>query len=209
MNADPLTDVPSPIDLRNMDDAQDWADTAMEKRPWREEFFQAIAQDLCIRNSGGLAILELGSRPGFLALHILETSPTVAYVALDFSSSMHLLAKKRLGPLVDRVQFLEADFKASDWSAGLATFDAVVSVQAVHELRHKRHAASLYHAVRQLLRSKGIFLVCDHFVGQGGMSDATLYMTPEEHERALLASGFTQVDMLLRKGGLVLFRAAT
>jgi SAM-dependent methyltransferase len=201
-------DVPSPVDLRNIDDARDWADAAMGKRPWREEFFQAVAQELCLLNSHGLAVLELGSGPGFLALRILEAFPTVAYVALDFSSSMHVLAKNRLGALADRVQFLEVDFKGSDWSVGLPTYDAVVSVQAVHELRHKRHAPSLYRAVRPLLRSEGVFLMCDHFFGEGGMTDASLYMTPEEHENALRAGGFTQVDMLKRKGGLVLFRAA-
>ena len=207
MNADSPMDVPSPVDLRTTDDARDWADSAMGKRPWREEFFQAISQELCLLKSRGLAVLELGSGPGFLALRILETSPILTYVALDFSSSMHLLAKKRLGALADRVQFLEADFKGADWSVGLPMFDAVVSMQAVHELRHKQHARSLYHVVRSLLPSGGVFLMCDHFLGKGGMIDAALYMTPEEHERALSAGGFTQVDLLLRKGGLILFRA--
>jgi hypothetical protein len=106
------------------------------------------------------------------------------------------------------VQLLEVDFKKPNWNTQLSKCDAVVSVQAVHELRHKRHAASLYGAVRQLLRSRGIFLMCDHFVGEGGMKDTALYMTPEEHELALHVGGFTQVKMILRKGGLVLIRAA-
>ena len=131
MNADSPMDVPSPVDLRTTD-ARDWADSAMGKRPWREEFFQAISQELCLLKSRGLAVLELGSGPGFLALRILETSPILNYVALDFSSSMHLLAKKRLGALADRVQFLDADFKAR----------------------------SLYHVVRSLLPSGGLFLMC-------------------------------------------------
>jgi SAM-dependent methyltransferase len=208
MNADSPADVRSPVDLRTMDDARDWADSAMGKRPWREEFFRVISQELCLLKSHGLAVLELGSGPGFLAVRTLETSPVLTYVALDFSSSMHLLAKKRLGALADRVQFLEADFKRADWSLGLPMFDAIVSVQSVHELRHKQFAPSLYHVVRSLLKNGGVFLMCDHFLGQGGMMDAALYMTPEEHERALSVSGFTQVDLLLRKGGLILFRAA-
>jgi SAM-dependent methyltransferase len=207
MNADSPIDVPSPVDLRTMADAREWADSAMRKRPWREEFFQAIARELCLLNSSQLAVLELGSGPGFLALRILETFPTITYLALDFSPSMHLLAKKRLGSLADRVQFLEADFKGSGWSVGLPMFDAVFSVQAIHELRHKQHAPSLYQIVRSLLRSGGVFLMCDHFIGPGGMIDEALYMTPEEHEHALAVGGFSQVDLLLRKGGLILFRA--
>lgn len=208
MNADSARDVPSPIDLRKMNDARDWAETAMVKRPYREEFFKTIAQELGSLNSGNLSVLELGSGPGFLALRILETLHTASYVALDFSPSMHALAKERLGALAGRVQFLESDFKRADWSAGLPTFDAVVSMQAVHELRHKRHAPSLYRAVRSLLQTKGAFLMCDHFIGEGGATDAGLNMTLQEHESALRAGGFASVDELKRKGSLLLFRAS-
>jgi cyclopropane fatty-acyl-phospholipid synthase-like methyltransferase len=206
MDPDSLGDVPSPIDLRKMDDARHWAETAMVKRPYREEFFQTIAQELGLLYPHGLAVLELGSGPGFLALRILEKLHTAAYVALDFSSSMHALAKERLGALASRVQFVESDFKGSDWNAGLPTFDAVVSIQTVHELRHKRHAPSLYRSVRSLLRTKGAFLMCDHFIGEG-VTDARLNMTLEEHEHALRAGGFLSVAEVKRKGSLVLFRA--
>jgi cyclopropane fatty-acyl-phospholipid synthase-like methyltransferase len=207
MNDSPMA-VPSPIDLRKMDDAREWAEKAMERRPWREEFFRTIAQELRRLDCRALTVLELGSGPGFLAQRVLESSLTAAYVALDFSPSMHTLAKERLGALADRVQFLEADFRNAGWNTGLPMFNAVVSVQAVHELRHKQHAPSFYQRVRPLLRSRGVFLMCDHFCGQGGMSDTSLYMTSEEHERALRTGGFTRVEMLLEKGGLTLFRAA-
>jgi cyclopropane fatty-acyl-phospholipid synthase-like methyltransferase len=180
----------------------------MERRPWREDFFRKITQELRRLNFRALTVLELGSGPGFLAQRVLESSPAAVYVALDFSLSMHKLAKERLGTLADRVQFLEADFRNSGWNTGLPMFNAVVSVQAVHELRHKQHAPSFYQRVRPLLRSRGVLLMCDHFCGQDGMTDTSLYMTSEEHERALRAGGFTQVEMLLEKGGPVLFRAA-
>jgi SAM-dependent methyltransferase len=179
----------------------------MEKRPWRKDFFRAIAQELSRLDSNGLSVLELGSGPGFLARHILDTLPSAAYVALDFSPAMHALAKEHIGALNDRVRFLELNFKDSNWSAGLPVVDAVLSFQAVHELRHKRHTPSLYRAVRALLRNRGIFLMCDHFVGEGGMSDTALYMTPQEHEFTLRAAGFSLVQMLRREGGLILFRA--
>lgn len=200
-------DVLSPVDLRKMDAARDWAKSALEKRPWRKEFFQAIAQELRRLNLDNLSLLELGSGPGFLARHLLETFPSATYVALDFSSAMHALAREHLGALADRVRFLELDFKTSHWSAELPTFNSVVSMQAVHELRHKRHAASFYRAVRSLLETRGIFLMCDHFAGEGGMTEKALYMTPEEHEQTLLAGGFSQPRELRRDRGLILFRA--
>jgi len=207
MPADSPSDAPSSIDFRRMDVARDWARSATEKRPWRKEFFQAIAQGLRGLNLDNLSVLELGSGPGFLARHLLEGFPSATYVALDFSSAMHALAREHLGALADRVRFLELDFKASHWSAELPTFNSVVSMQAVHELRHKRHAALFYRAVRSLLQTGGIFLMCDHFAGEGGMTDTALYMTPEEHEQALLAGGFSRPRELRRDRGLILFRA--
>jgi hypothetical protein len=77
----------------------------------------------------------------------------------------------------------------------------------VHELRHKRYAEALHSQVRHLLVPGGAYLVCDHFYGEGGMSNAQLYMTVKEQRDALRAAGFTQVDEVLLKGGLVLHRA--
>ena len=130
MQNDSPPDVPNPIDFRKMDDARDWARSATEKRPWRKEFFQAIAQELRGLNLDNLSVLELGSGPGFLARHLLETFPSATYVALDFSSAMHVLARDYLGALADRVRFLELDFTATHWSAELPTFNSVLSMQA-------------------------------------------------------------------------------
>jgi predicted methyltransferase len=102
---------------------------------------------------------------------------------------------------------MEADFKVARWSAGLPRYQAVVTLQAVHELRHKRHAPQLYQAVRELLIPGGVFLMCDHFRGEGGLDNSALYMTPEEHEKALGEGGFTGSGEVHREGTLVLYRA--
>ena len=206
MSSDPK-DVPSPIDLRSMADARDWVDSAMLKRPWREEFFHRIAQELAGLDGSGCTVLELGSGPGFLAQRILEALSSVDYIALDFSASMHALAKERLGDQARRVQFVEADFRLSNWKAGLPKCHAIVTMQAVHESRHKRCAGSLYESIRELLHRDGIFLMCDHLVGDGGMTNTELYMTPEEHVLSLEAAGFVRVELLLRKGGMILYKA--
>jgi predicted O-methyltransferase YrrM len=196
-------DVPSPIDLRRMEDALEWESTAMSKRPSRVDFFEAIASSA----SGVARVLELGSGPGFLAQHLLSALPNLQLVLLDFSPAMHKLAERRLGALVSRVEFVERDFKSSSWSDGLGPFDAVVTNQAVHELRHKQYASSLHSQVRTLLRSGGAYLVCDHFAGVGGMSNTELYMTVEEQRRALVSAGFLSVTELLRREGMVLHHA--
>ena len=200
-----LFDVPSPIDLRQMADAQQWADEAMAKRPWRVEFFAEFARQL--GEGGANEVLELGSGPGFLADFLLGALPNISYTALDFSSAMHTLAVARLGEAASRVSFVERSFRESAWVKGLGPFDHVVTHQAVHELRHKQHARTLHEQVRGLLGPKGRYLVCDHFSGPGGMANDQLYMSIEEQRAALADAGFQWVEPILLKRGLMLYGA--
>jgi ubiquinone/menaquinone biosynthesis C-methylase UbiE len=204
MNHSP--DVHSPIDLRSLKDASEWASTAMEKRPWRVEFFDVFASEIA-RHSEKAGVLELGSGPGFLAAHLLAQLPQLNLHLLDFSEAMHSLARERLGKKASSVKYIVRSFREPDWSADLQSFDCVITNQAVHELRHKRHAIGLHRAVRALLKPEGSYLACDHYVGGDGMRNDQLYMTIQEQQAALLEAGFSRVDQLLAKGGLVLNRA--
>lgn len=200
-------DVPSPIDLRLMPDAREWEQTAMSKRPWRTEFFSRFSAEIKNMSPSGHRVLELGSGPGFLAEHLLTSLDYIKYVLLDFSPAMHQLAKDRLGPLADRAEFIERSFKLTDWMDGLGKFDCVVTNQAVHELRHKSYASQLHKQVRTILKPGGLYLVCDHFCGEGGMKNDQLYMSVEEQKEALTLAGFLKVEQIMLKGGLVLYRA--
>ena len=66
-------------------------------------------------------------------------------------------------------------------------------------------AADPYRDVRPLVKPSGMLLVCDHFVGEEGMTDSELFMSPKEHETAIREGGFSAVELLMLKGGLVLF----
>jgi ubiquinone/menaquinone biosynthesis C-methylase UbiE len=197
-------DVSSPIDLRKLDAATEWKSTAMAKRPWRVDFFDSISRSIAAARH----VLELGSGPGFLAEHLLRGDPDVQLVLLDFSPAMHELARRRLGDVASRVEFIVRDFKSPIWTSALSRFDAVVTNQAAHEVRHKSHAASLHDQVRTVLASEGSYLVSDHFVGKGGTINASLYMTVEEQRKALEGGGFAEVTEVLRKRGLVLHKAS-
>jgi len=179
----------------------------MQKRPWRTEFFSTFAEELRKQEPPASRVLELGSGPGFLAYHLLSALPSVHMVLLDFSAAMHELAKQRLGPLVSHVEFVEGSFKNPLWIENLTQFDAVVTHQAVHELRHKRYALELHTQVKTLLRPGGSYLVCDHFVGPNGMSDDQLYMTVDEQKAAIASAGYHSVRQVLLRGGLVLHHA--
>jgi SAM-dependent methyltransferase len=130
-------DVPSPIDLRLKSDACEWEKTAFEKRPWRTEFFARFADQLMLRQPPVRCVLELGSGPGFLASHLLSELPDLHMVLLDFSEAMHELARRRVGPIVNRVEFLSKNFKNSDWVRGLKEFD-----DATTTIRYQRSSKS-------------------------------------------------------------------
>ena len=202
-----ISDVLSPIDLRSLSDASEWEATAMEKRPWRTEFFARFADELAHMKPAAARVLELGSGPGFLASIVLSQVFDLRMTLLDFSEAMHALARQRLGAMIDRVEFLVGSFKDPEWFNGLNNFDAVITNQAVHELRHKRYAEELHRQVARVLRPGGTYLVCDHFSGPGGMANDQLYMSAAEQKSAIEAAGYASVHQLLLKGGMVLHRA--
>src|SRR5512142_1134334 len=134
-------DVPIRVDFRDAATARTWIEDTRIKRPYRPRFFAAFCEALAPRT--GLRILELGSGPGQLAREILSHCDVATYVALDFSPAMHAIAAEHLGELAARVSFVVRDFREPDWAAELGAFDAVVTLQAAHETRHKRHLVPL------------------------------------------------------------------
>jgi cyclopropane fatty-acyl-phospholipid synthase-like methyltransferase len=190
-----------------MEDALSWTKEANIKRPFRTDFFHAIETLIKNTNAPKTRILELGSGAGFLAEYLLSRLPNLSYDLFDFSPAMHELSSQRLTRWRDLCRWLMGDFKQDGWSDHLKEYDIVVTVQAVHELRHKRYAAAFHKSVLKLLATNGTYLMCDHYVGDDGMRDQALYMTPEEHLESLNAAGFGLIAMILKKTGLILFRA--
>lgn len=203
-----VAEIPSPIDLKQTADAEEWARTALIKRPARTEFIAAFA-DIARQHASqkSIRILELGSGPGFLAEHLLYTFPKCQYIALDFSPAMHALARQRLGSTNKAIQFLERDFLDPNWVQGLGQFDLIVTIQAVHELRHKSRASTLHTQARSLLHQHGNYLVCDHHTDTGGMNNTELYMSIQEQQSALAEAGFHHIALILEKSGMALHHA--
>jgi cyclopropane fatty-acyl-phospholipid synthase-like methyltransferase len=199
-------DVPSPIDLKNIEDAKAWEQAAMQ-RPFRQEFFSAISHEIVALQEPGLKILELGSGPGFLAEHVLSQVQGVTYTLLDFSAAMHQQAGQRLSNTnANYIQYLELSFKDNGWTDGIDKVDVIATNQAVHELRHKRYAPEFFRQVRDLLKPDGVLLFCDHYSGDDGMSNDQLYMSRTEQRQSLEFAGYS-VSELLTKGGRALYKA--
>lgn len=201
-------DVRSPIDLRDPVQARAWVADTIARRPARPHFFDAFAAALAqLGSAEPLAVLELGSGPGHLARELLRARAIRRYVALDFSAAMHDLAREHLGELAARVELVLRDFRAADWTEQLGRFDAILTMQAAHETRHRRHLAPLLARARSLLNSNGALLYCDHYAEAGTAKNPALYADRDGQIAALHAAGFARVERLHDEGGMALYRA--
>jgi hypothetical protein len=124
---------------------------------------------------------------------------------LDFSAPMLAISRARLASF-PAASFVLASFKSADWVEKVeAPFDCVVSMQAVHELRNKRHGPQLYRQVSQVTTAAAQVLICDHLPPDASPRSRALYMTEDEQHQALSDAGFRSVRTALALNGLVLY----
>ena len=205
MDALQKDDVPYGDDWGSAAVVAGWASAADQKRPWRAQIRDHMA-NIVATLPPGARILELGSGPGFLAHRVLDRCPTLkSYVLLDFSEHMLELSRERLAPF-PAARFMLASFKSDEWTRHVdGPFDAVLAMQSVHELRHKRHARRLYEQVHQILSIPGLFAVCDHLPFDDSPTSTALYMTELEQRQALVSARFANVRVDRSINGLVLY----
>jgi SAM-dependent methyltransferase len=205
-SGDPV-DLPSPIDLCDPAQARAWLEDTERRRPWRPRVFAAFVASLNAHFGAPFTVAELGSGPGRLAAAILEGCDCKSYAAIDFSPAMHDLARQHLGVGAVRLRFLVEDFRLTEWSARIGVVDAIVTMQAAHEVRHVSRVPALFQTVRASIRSGGLFLYADHFYEEGSSKNRDLFLTREEQLDALQASGFCGIERLLEESGLALYAA--
>lgn len=191
-------DVPLSVDHRDPETARTWTLEADVKRPWRADVRAAIAA--LVRESGARRVLELGSGPGQLAEAVLAVCDLDRYTLFDFSPAMHELARGRVSHPAAR--FVVGDFKQPAWTAGLDPVDAIVSMQAVHEIRHKHHVPGLYRDAREVLATGGRLVICDHVPFDDSERATSLHLTVDEQYAAMTAAGLVDVTTALLLRGL-------
>lgn len=195
-------DVPIRVDFRDAATCRTWIEDTRIKRPYRPRFFAAFCAALASRPS--LRILELGSGPGQLAREILVHCDVHAYVALDFSPAMHEIAAEHLGDLASRVAFVTRGFREPSWPHDLGMFDAVVTLQAAHETRHKRHLVPLLERARTVIVPGGVLLYADHYMTPE-MTLRALATARDDQPTALERAGFVDVELRYEEGNMALW----
>ncbi len=210
MTGDDETDVPYGEDFHDVAVAAAWADAANRKRPWRAAIFERFASIIGATSIPSPRILELGSGPGFLAEQVLGRCSAVGlYALVDFSEAMLEQSRQRLLPHANRTQFLRADFKTETWPELVkGPFDFVLSLQAVHELRHKRHALRLYTQLLPLLSPAAEVLICDHLPeGAHTPRHRVLYMSSAEYLATFAQAGFSHAELVWSEHNMAFYRA--
>ncbi len=200
-----VVDIPSDHSFFDPGYVRHWLEDTTVRNPARPAFFDAFAEQLSAPSWPALSVLELGSGPGVLAEHILARCQVAKYWLADVSPSMHDLARERVGN-DPRTVFVVADFRDAAWVDQLAEpVDAVVSMQALHELRHSSRAPMLYRQLAGVARPGALVLICDHL--RSADDDRRLFMTVAEHLGAMSEGGLQHPTMVMLAGRLALFRA--
>lgn len=197
-----MHDYTGPHDYFNEAYVNEWAGVANSKRPFRTEFFDAFANELAVLNRP--KVLDLGSGPGFLAERVLTACSVSSYHLFDFSPHMLELSRARLREFGEIAVFHQGSFLDEEWWQLLpAPFNAIVSMQAIHEVRDSARIPRLYGELRLLLRERGIILIADE-VKDGEKMEKHL-LAPGEHESALSQAGFVEFRQVYAAGDLMLF----
>jgi SAM-dependent methyltransferase len=200
-------DVPSPIDFSDIAQARAWVVDTVVRRPSRPRFFETFASALNAHFEGPIRIAELGSGPGHLADAILRRCSVESYIALDLSTPMHEIAREHLGNLAAQVRFVVADFRNPAWVSDVGEVDALITMQAAHEVRHKNRLPLLLAQAHEAIRPGGVFLFSDHYAEPGTNKNAELYVTRDEQLMLLARAGFAPVNRVHDEGGMALYVA--
>jgi SAM-dependent methyltransferase len=185
-----VKEVPSDHDFFDPAYVKHWSDSITRYRPERKKLFKGFVAEAARIKKSAFSVFELGCGPGFLAEALLENCNIARYTLVDFSPEMLKLSGSRLAKFIDQIVFIQADFKKENWTNAIAAgFDLIVSLQAVHELRHASRIPKLYSQLHELLVPGGKILICDHVNSPSGYR-AAHFMTVEEHLATFNKVGF-------------------
>jgi SAM-dependent methyltransferase len=153
------------------------------------------------------AVLELCCGAGLLAETLLPALPTARYVGIDVNPPFLDTARARLEPWQERVTLLCADLNGETWPQELADagaparFDAVVSLQSLHDLGGEPEVARMYAMAQSVLRPGGLFLNADLIVAPGQeLPDNPGRRSVVRHLALLNDCGYTNTAFTLEVG---------
>ena len=129
-----------------------WIENDVTRDAGRRPVLRKVAELLPFEKDAAARVLDVGGGYGMLTREVLEEWPNSTVVLHDFSEPMFEQARARLGPLVDRVEFVRADLRDPPWADAVdGPFDAVVSSIAIHNVRDPDRVRAIRDEIRQLV----------------------------------------------------------
>lgn len=178
----------------------------------RAPFLRRLVDRLPVDREASVTILDVGGGYGILSRALLESLPRAHVVVHDLSDAMLDQAQQRLFDFSDRVSFVQADLRTSEWMRTVGgPFEVIASSMAIHNVRHAFLIRRIYLDLIGLLAKGGCFLNIDLMPPAGPLAGVALgrpagYSEPDGREPFgllaqmdwLRAAGLTQVDCLRR-----------
>lgn len=178
----------------------------------------------CLPDFDGCRILDLGCGTGLELEYYFTCNPTAEVCGID-------LSEKMLAALRQKFPGKSLDLWAGsyfDRPFGEQLFDAAVSVESLHHFT-KEEKIPLYAKLNRALKPGGYFILSDYFSlseeeerahrrellrlkAEQGLGDRQFYhydtpLTVEHEKEALMAAGFSAVEILGQWGATVTLRA--
>ena len=180
-----------------------------------KEFYPFTAG--CLPKESGTRILDLGCGTGLELDEFFALNPAAKVTGIDLAAGMLKKLKKKFNGK-DITLILGSYFEVP---FGEAQFDAAVSVESLHHFT-KDEKIPLYTKLKAVLKSDGYFILTDYFAmsddeestrrqellrlrKEQNLADSEFYhydtpLTVEHEKEALLAAGFSRVEVLKNWG---------
>ena len=188
-------------DVRTDSEARSWEARLNRERPQRKQ----VAAWICSRISAAAAssprVVELACGAGFLAEILKRQLPGLRYCGLDLSPRLLEFARRRLETVPGEqengsaMKYYCVNLVNDDWTAQLVDIgwegkvDAVVSIQALHDLGELPQQKQVLEQARGLLRDGGLLAYADLLYD--AQNPHSSRYTLEEHEEMLHSCGYS------------------
>ena len=188
-------------DVRTDSEARSWETRLNRERPQRQEVAAWICSRIKAVPASSPRVVELACGAGFLAEFLKRQLQGVHYCGFDLSPHLLEFARRRLETRPGEqsngstVQFYCANLVKDDWTSPLVDMgweekvDAVVSIQALHDLGELPQQKQVLEQARGLLRDGGLLAYGDLLYD--AQSPHSSRYTLEEHEEMLRSCGYS------------------
>ena len=188
-------------DVRTDAEARSWEARLNRERPQRQEVAAWIASKINANSAGSPRVVELACGAGFLAEVLKRHLPDVRFCGFDLSPNLLEFAQRRLGKVPDErgesseLHFIRANLVSDDWTSQLAEMgwsgkvDAVVSIQALHDLGDLAQQMQVLKKAHGLLRKGGLLAYGDLLLDTENPHSSRY--SRAEHEEMLRRCGFS------------------